>query len=181
MVIPSTFPSYYYYYSCKRQKKKTAKRSKLTNRVERTDELSWVPADDVRIAPPVPTCQAQLTKGPRRRRRQRRLKSNTRAMSAKFSQWTPGVATTIAITLVGDVIWESIPRDCKAHGTIASSARLCPTHSTVLFNTLYRMFRNCTWYSIYTCEQSLGGSSPLCAITISQLIRWVSQNTTKLY
>jgi len=28
---------------------------------------------------------------------------------------------------------------------------------------------------------SLGGSSPLCAITISQLIRWVSQNTTNLY
>ena len=28
---------------------------------------------------------------------------------------------------------------------------------------------------------SLGGSSPLCAITISQLMRWVSQNTTKLY
>ena len=28
---------------------------------------------------------------------------------------------------------------------------------------------------------SLGGSSPLRAITISQLIRWVSQNTTKLY
>jgi hypothetical protein len=27
----------------------------------------------------------------------------------------------------------------------------------------------------------LGGSSPLCAITILQLIRWVSQNTTKLY
>jgi len=29
--------------------------------------------------------------------------------------------------------------------------------------------------------ESLGGSSPLCAITISQLIRWVRRNTTKLY
>ena len=29
--------------------------------------------------------------------------------------------------------------------------------------------------------RSLGGSSPLCAITIYQLIRWVSHNTTKLY
>ena len=29
--------------------------------------------------------------------------------------------------------------------------------------------------------KSLGGSSPLCAITISQMIRWVSQNTTKFY
>ena len=104
MVIQATLPSYYCYYSRKIIKKKTAERSKLTNSVERTDELSWVPADDVRIAPPVPTCQAQLTKGPRQRRRQRRLKSNTRAMSAKFSQWTPGVATTIAITAVGDVI-----------------------------------------------------------------------------
>jgi len=28
---------------------------------------------------------------------------------------------------------------------------------------------------------SLGGSSPLCVITISHLIRWISQNTTKLY
>ena len=44
------------------KKKKTAERSKLTNSVERTDELSWVPADDVRIAPTDPNCQAQLTK-----------------------------------------------------------------------------------------------------------------------
>ena len=29
--------------------------------------------------------------------------------------------------------------------------------------------------------QSLGGSSPLCAIIISQLIRWVGHNTTKVY
>ena len=36
-------------------------------------------------------------------------------------------------------------------------------------------------YSKNTYSRSLGGSSPLCAITVSQLIRWVSQNTTKLY
>jgi hypothetical protein len=173
MVIPSTLPSYCYYYSCKIIKKNTAERSKLTNSVERTDDFYWVPADDVRIAPPVPTCQAQLTKGPRRRRRQRRLKSNTRAMSAKFSQWTPGVATTIAITAVGDVIWESIPRDCKAHGNIASSARFHPTHSTLLFNILYRTFRNCI---VFTLVKSVPANSFYrisCNCLINKLIKFV--------
>jgi hypothetical protein len=77
-----------------------------------------------------------------RRRRQSRLQRNTRAMSAKFSQWTPGVATTITITAVGDVIWESIPRGCKAHGTDACCARFRPTHSTLPINMLYRVFHN---------------------------------------
>jgi hypothetical protein len=49
--------------------------------------------------------------------RRQQLKSNTRAPSAKFSQWTPGVATATAITDAGVVIWESIPWDCNAHDT----------------------------------------------------------------
>ena len=36
--------------------------------------------------------------------RRRQLKSNTRALSAKFSQWTPGVATATDITAAGVVI-----------------------------------------------------------------------------